>query len=42
VLHQIPENEHVIQYEHMKEFQNYLLMAIEYAPGGTLGDLKKR
>jgi len=53
ILRQLPPHKNVINFVHVsllsktltvlqvKEFINYIILAIDYAPGGTLSDLIK-
>lgn len=36
VLGSLPPHQNVIQFKYFKEYTNYVLMAIEYARGGTI------
>ena len=41
-MQELPPHENIINFGHIKEFQNYIIMAIEFAPGGTIAELRKR
>jgi len=38
-LQELPSQKNIIGFVHAKEFDNYIILAIEYASGGTLQDL---
>lgn len=40
-LQELTQHSNIIGFVHAKEFANYIILAIEYAPGGTLQDLIK-
>ena len=40
-LQELPPQKNIIGFVHAKEFDNYIILAIEYASGGTLQDLIK-
>ncbi len=37
----MPDHDNIIKFDHIKEFQHYVIMAIEYAAGGTVAELRK-
>lgn len=42
ILESLGHNPNVIGFRHIREFVNYIVLAIENASGGTLADLIKR
>lgn len=41
ILEQLPDHENIVKFDHIQEFQHYIVMGIEYAAGGTVAELRK-